>query len=146
MNRFFLFFYFLFYEVGPNWDPRTQARWPIALYLSFKFIGGYLGVQPSYRGPQSRSASLLLFVLDPSWQSPGSASSPFQMSPAPLFWFRIRKWAQSFVLRLYTIVCLFFRLYTSYFSISPVGGGGDMLHFFDFGFENGVNRLYFVCT
>ncbi len=43
-----IYFYF-FWEVGPNWDPRTQVRWPIALYLSFKFIEGYLGVQPPYR-------------------------------------------------------------------------------------------------
>ncbi len=31
---------YFFCEVGPHWDPRTQACWPIALYLSFKFIGG----------------------------------------------------------------------------------------------------------
>ncbi len=24
---------------GSHWDPRTQDHWPIALYLSFKFIG-----------------------------------------------------------------------------------------------------------
>ncbi len=48
------------------------------------------------------------------------------MSPAPLFWFRIRKWAQSFVLRLYTIVYVSFRLYTFYFS-SPPRGAGNML-------------------
>ncbi len=49
----------------------------IALYLSFKFIGGCLGVRPPYQRPQSRSASPLLFVPDPSWQSPTSASLPF---------------------------------------------------------------------
>ncbi len=71
-------FYVFFCEVGPDWDPRTQARWPIAPYLSFKFIKGYLGVSLSpYRGPRSRSASPLLFVLDPSWQNPRSASLPF---------------------------------------------------------------------
>ncbi len=32
---------FFFCEVGPKWDTRTEARWPIAPYLSFKFIGGY---------------------------------------------------------------------------------------------------------
>ncbi len=69
------------------------------------------------------------------------------MSPASLFWFWIRKWAQSFVLRLYTIIYVFFRLYTSYFSSSPSGGGwGHAIPFSDFGFENGLNRLYFVCT
>ncbi len=47
-----------FCEVGPCWDLRTQAHWPIALSLSFKFIWGYLGVQPPYRGPWSHSASL----------------------------------------------------------------------------------------
>ncbi len=31
--------------MGPDWNSRTQARWPIALHPSFKFIGGYLGVQ-----------------------------------------------------------------------------------------------------
>ncbi len=68
---------FFFCEVGPNWDPRIQTLWPIALYLSFKFIGGYLGVQPPYQGQRSRSASPPLFVLDPSWLSPSSASLPF---------------------------------------------------------------------
>ncbi len=47
------------------------------------------------------------------------------MSPALLFWFRNRKWAESFVFRLYMIVYLFLRLYTSYFSTS-LWGGGDM--------------------
>ncbi len=50
-----------------HWDPRTQSRWPITLYLPFKFIGGCLRVQSPYRRPQSRSASPLLFVPDPSW-------------------------------------------------------------------------------
>ncbi len=88
MHIFFEFFFhssawacksgfFFFCEMGPNWDHRTQARWLIALYLSFKFIGGYLGIQPPYRGPQYCSASPLLFVLDPSRQSPRSASLPF---------------------------------------------------------------------
>ncbi len=58
------FFFFFFCEVGPNWDLRTQARWPIALYLSFKLVGGYLGVLPPYRGQRSRSVSPLLFVAD----------------------------------------------------------------------------------
>ncbi len=71
-----LFGFFLMRWV-PHWDPRTQAHWPIALYLSFKFIGGYLGVQPPYRGRRSRSASPLLFVLDLSGQNPKSASLPF---------------------------------------------------------------------
>ncbi len=69
--------FFFFCEVGPNRDPRTQACWPIALYLSFKYIGGYLEVQPPYRGLWSRSASPTLFVLDLSWQSRRSASLPF---------------------------------------------------------------------
>ncbi len=29
-----------FLRGGSRWDPRTQAYCPIALYLSFKFIGG----------------------------------------------------------------------------------------------------------
>ncbi len=57
-----------FCEVGPHWDPRTQAHWPVALYLSFKFIGGYLGVQPLYWGSRSHSASP--FLLHTSWQRP----------------------------------------------------------------------------
>ncbi len=48
------------------------------------------------------------------------------MSRAPLFWFRIRKWTQSFVFRLYTIVYVSFRLCISYFS-SSAGGAGEML-------------------
>ncbi len=68
------------------------------------------------------------------------------MLPATLFWFRIRKWAQSLVLCLDKIVYFFFRLYISYFSSSP-GGLGTCYHpFSDFGFENGLNCLYFVCT
>ncbi len=43
------FCHFFFCEVDLDWDPRTQARWPIAPYLSFKFIGGYLGVLPPYQ-------------------------------------------------------------------------------------------------
>ncbi len=60
-----------------GWDPRTHAHWSIAPYLSLKFIKGYLGVLPPYRGPRSHSASPLLFVLDPSWQNPSSTSLPF---------------------------------------------------------------------
>ncbi len=52
--------FFFFCKVGPNWDPRTQACWPITPYLSFKFIGVFLGVLPPYRGPWSRSASSLI--------------------------------------------------------------------------------------
>ncbi len=59
---------FAFCEVRPHWDLRTKVYWPIALYL-FKFIGGCLGVQPFYRGPRSHSASPLVFVPDPFWQS-----------------------------------------------------------------------------
>ncbi len=69
--------WFFFNEVGRRWDPRTQASWTIALYLSFKFTRVYLGVQPPYRGSRSRSASPLLFVPDPSWQSSKFASLPF---------------------------------------------------------------------
>ncbi len=45
---------------------------------------------------------------------------------SPLFRFRIRKWAQSFVFCWYMIVYVFFRLYTSYFSTS-LRGAGEML-------------------
>ncbi len=68
-----------FCKVGPHLDLTTQVHWSIALYLSFKIIMGYLGVQPPYCGLQSRSASLLLFVPDPTWQSPRSASLSFPM-------------------------------------------------------------------
>ncbi len=47
---------------------------------------------------------------------------------ATLFWFWYRKWAQSFVLCLYTIVCIFFRLCTFYFSsFFERGREGDIL-------------------
>ncbi len=62
---------FFFCEVGPHCDPRTQPT--VAVYLSFKFVGDYLGVQPPYLGPRPRSASTLLFDPDPSWQIPSSA-------------------------------------------------------------------------
>ncbi len=65
---------------------------------------------------------------------------------ATLFWFWIRKWAQSFVLRLYMIVCVSFRLYISYFSSSPRWAGDMLFPFSDFGFDSGLNRLYFLCT
>ncbi len=41
---------------------------------------------------------------------------------------------------------VFFRLYTSYFSTSPREVGDMLSPFSDFGFENGLNRLYFVST
>ncbi len=85
-----LFLFFFACEVGSHWDPRTQAYCPIALYPSFRFIGGCLGVQPPYQCPRSRSASPLLFVPDPSWQNPRSASLPFptlgiHIECAPMF-------------------------------------------------------------
>ncbi len=55
----------------------SQAHWPIALSLLFKFLGGYLGVKPPFRGFRSCSVSPLLFVPGPSWQSPRFASLPF---------------------------------------------------------------------
>ncbi len=72
--------------MGLYWDPRTRAHWPIALYFSFKFIEVYLGVQPSYQRPRSRSASPFLFVLDPSWQSPRSTSIPFPTPGIRIEW------------------------------------------------------------
>ncbi len=54
------------------------------------------------------------------------------------------KWAQSFVFRQYMIVYFFFCLYTFYFSTFPRGLGICYPPFFDFGFENGLNHLYFV--
>ncbi len=62
------------------WGTRTQVYWPIALSLSFKFIGGSSAVQtvqPPYRGPRYYSASLLLFAPNPFWQGPRSASLSF---------------------------------------------------------------------
>ncbi len=66
-----------FLRSGSPLGPQDRSLLVLALYLSFKFIRDYLGVQPPYRGPQSRSAWPLLFVPDPSWQSPRSASLPF---------------------------------------------------------------------
>ncbi len=78
---FTFFFFFFFGEVDPNWNPRTQALWSIALYLSFKFIKGYFGGPAPVPRPRSHSDSPLLFVLDPSWQNrPRSAPSPFATS------------------------------------------------------------------
>ncbi len=77
LPEFFASFSLSFCEVGPHWHPRTQVYWPIALYLSFKFIGDCLGVQPPYWGPRSHSASPLLSVPDSSWQNPRSTSLPF---------------------------------------------------------------------
>ncbi len=68
---------FFFCEVDPHWDSKTPALWSVALSLSFKFIGYYLGVQLPYQGPRSNSALPLLFVADPSWQSSRSESFPF---------------------------------------------------------------------
>ncbi len=61
---------------GPCWDSRTQVHWLIAVYLSFKFIGGYLVAQPPYRGPQLSLTSFLR-APDPFWQSPRSTSLSF---------------------------------------------------------------------
>ncbi len=67
------------------------------------------------------------------------------MSPTLLFWFRIRKWAQWFV---HDYIPLFSFVHLLLFYLShPGGGAGDMQSpCFDFGFENGLNRLYFICT
>ncbi len=71
----FFNFFFYFCEVGLHCDSRTQTCWPVVLYLSFKFVVGCLGVQP-----RSCPALPLLFVPNPWWQSPRSASLPFPMS------------------------------------------------------------------
>ncbi len=68
-----------FCKVGPNWDTRTHAKWPIAVSFSFEFKGVFR-VQPSYRGPQYHSALPLLFIPVPSLQSPRSAPLTFPMS------------------------------------------------------------------
>ncbi len=47
---------FFFCEVGSSWDSRSQAHWPMALSLSFKFIDGYSSVQLPYQGLQFCSA------------------------------------------------------------------------------------------
>ncbi len=78
------------------------------------------------------------------------------MLPAPLFWFIIRKWAQSIVcislvhdcIRLLSFVhLLLFYCSPLTFLLFPGWGGWDMLSpFSEFGFGNGLNRLYFVST
>ncbi len=61
-----------------KWIPiATPGLKLIALSLPFKFIVGFSGVQPPYWEPQSHSASSLLFVPNPSRQSPSSAFLPF---------------------------------------------------------------------
>ncbi len=67
------------------------------------------------------------------------------MSPAPLFLIYNSKMG-SIVCTSFVHDCIvFFRLYTSYFSSSP-RVAEDMLHFFDFVFQNVLNCLYFVST
>ncbi len=63
---------------------------------------------------------------------------------SPFSDFGFKNGLKSFVFRLYMIVYIFFRFYASYFSTSPGRGDGDMLHFFDFALENGLNRLYTI--
>ncbi len=54
-----------FCEVNPHWDPRTQAYWPIALYLSFKFIGLFRSPAPllSHNPAQPRLFYLFRSIL-----------------------------------------------------------------------------------
>ncbi len=76
------FSFFFFCEVGPQLGPQDSGPL-IALYLSFKFLRGYLGVQSPYQAPQSRSSSPLLFVLDPSYKVQGLHPYLFQQSAFP---------------------------------------------------------------
>ncbi len=57
--------------------PRPRNTGPLNLCLLFKFIGGYSAAQPPYQKPQYYSVSPLLLDLDPSCQSPRSASLSF---------------------------------------------------------------------
>ncbi len=41
-----LYLRIFFCRVGFHWEQRTQAHWPIALYLSFKFIGLFRSPHP----------------------------------------------------------------------------------------------------
>ncbi len=50
--------------MASNWDTRTQACWPIALFFSFKLIGSYSAVQTPYWRPQYCSILPLLFDPD----------------------------------------------------------------------------------
>ncbi len=58
-------------------DLKTQGHWPIALSLSFKFMGRYSAFQHHYREPQPRSVSPFFIGSDLSQQSPRFASLSF---------------------------------------------------------------------
>ncbi len=73
---FVMFEFFFFARWVPIGTPGLRPAGPLP-YTSHLNSKGYLGIQPPYRGPQFHSASPLLFVLDPSWQNPRSASIPF---------------------------------------------------------------------
>ncbi len=61
-SKYFIIF---FCQVGSHQDPGL-AHWLIALSLSFKFIGGYLGVQPPCRGHDPAQPHLFyLFRIHP---------------------------------------------------------------------------------
>ncbi len=63
-------------DVGPSWEPRTQAHWPIALslILIYKELFSISVTLPRATIPLSL---VFLFAPDPSWQRPRSAPSSF---------------------------------------------------------------------
>ncbi len=56
-----------FCQVASKWNAGTQASWPIALSLSFQFIGGYSAVQPHTEGHNTAQSRLFDLI----WKHPG---------------------------------------------------------------------------
>ncbi len=52
-----------------NWNPRTQGHWPIALYLSFKFIGTIQESSPFTKGHDPTQPRIFYLF----WIYPGTA-------------------------------------------------------------------------
>ncbi len=57
-----------FWRGGFLLGARTQSHWPIALSLSFKFIGGYSSTSHITEGHDIAQHLLFSFTLDPTWQ------------------------------------------------------------------------------
>ncbi len=52
-----LFFFVFFCEVGPNWDPRTQAHWPIApiVAVSLLYFSNFVSFTEAPKKEESES-------------------------------------------------------------------------------------------
>ncbi len=58
-----------FCEVGPNWDPRSQARWPIALYPQFTRLSCAQTTQDYYSSCRSHKyVFVIMGTSQKKWQ------------------------------------------------------------------------------